>query len=73
MKQPTAENTAFHFPELHLPNTSAPVINNVFNITGVSDPGKVREEVEKAADLSLQKFRTLFNQMQMEQRRVSYS
>ena len=60
-------------PEINVPNTSAPVINNVFNITGVSDPGKIREEVEKAADLSLQKFRTLFNQMQMEQRRVSYS
>ena len=60
-------------PEINVPNTSAPVINNVFNITGVSEPGKIREEVEKAADLSLQKFRTLFNQMQMEQRRVSYS
>ena len=65
--------TAAALPELNLPNASAPVINNVFNISGISDPGKVREEVEKAADLSLQKFRTLFNQMQMERRRVSYS
>jgi hypothetical protein len=65
--------TAAALPELNLPNASAPVINNVFNISGISDPGKVREEVEKAADLSLQKFRTLFNQMQMDQRRVSYS
>ena len=65
--------TAAALPELNLPNASAPVINNVFNISGISDPGKVREEVEKAADLSLQKFKTLFNQMQMERRRVSYS